>query len=313
VDSNDAILALRAAGIHAVAETPRLLVTSDNQRIRMANRNPTPSNIDMEMRNLETGERLLIQVKRLTDTLRARAEHDKRLIVTDGALLLIDGKLEPETEEKAHEKPKRGPKPFGQFAVARALLARSYDPTPLVQAELAERAGIKQPAVSEALKKLDQFVERTRVGWRPVNRTGLFDYAATKYPGAGGITTYWWHAEDVHTQVNLLLPHVEDPLVGGDLAAAGASGWRKPEHALMYLHTGIDPTQHGFVAGTRDDHTLELVVPADKTLWATARAFLTDRRTDPVITYYDVLRTGTTGDQQEAAEHLRDWFLGESR
>lgn len=306
MEINDALLALRGAGITAVAEDARTLRTSTGERIRVSRR-PVPSSVDMEG-VLATGERVLVQVKRLTPALRQKALQDHRIILAIGDKLVIDGELVSAEEQTDDRKRRRGRKPYGEFAVARALLSTS-PPRPLVQEEIAERAGIRQPAVSEALRRLGPFVARSRVGWQAAHRKDLFDYAATEYPGAGGITTYWWHADDIHTQAAVIAKHTEGALLGGDLAASNIAGWRQPEHALVYLHTGLDPALHGFVAATHDDHTLELVVPADTTLWASAQAFHTAECTDPVTTYFDVRRTGFTGDQDEAADHLRDVFL----
>lgn len=306
VDTSDAMLALRGAGITAVPEDASTLRTSDGGRIRVQqlSRTPTPSKVAAELTNLRLGERALLIVPTLTPSLREAAAADTRLIVAAEGQLILDGKLDTDPAP-APTKPRRGPRPYGEFAVARALLA-SRSQRPVVQAQLAVRTGLKQPAVSDALKKLGDLVYKSRVGWEAEDRAKLFDYAATEYPGAGGITTYWWHDSPIRAQGSMITQAAEDALVGGDLAASTISGWRQPEHALIYLRTGIDPTQFGFVAATREDHTLELVVPADKTLWRTADAFHVPGITDPVITYFDVRRTGFTGDQDEAAERVRN-------
>jgi hypothetical protein len=54
------------------------------------------------------------------------------------------------------------------------------------------------------------------------------------------------------------------------------------------------------------DYTTLVVVPADSTLWATARTWGANDITDPVVAAYDVLRTATTGDEDEAVEKLRE-------
>ncbi|MBO1741347.1 helix-turn-helix domain-containing protein [Leifsonia sp. TF02-11] len=307
MDTSDAMLALRGAGVRAVAEDASTLRTPDGDRIRVQHlrRTPTPSKVAFELANLRPGERALLIVPSITSSLRAAAEVDHRIIVAAGDELIMNGKYEPRADAATTPKPRRGPRPYGEFAVARALLAPQPE-RPVVQAELAARTGLKQPAVSDALKKLGDLVDRSRVGFEPADRAKLFDYAATEYPGAGGITTYWWHDSPIRAQGSMVVNATEDALVGGDLAASAINGWRQPEHALLYLHSGIDPTQFGFVAATREDYTLELVVPNDKTLWKTSEAFHVPDITDPVITYFDVRRTGFTGDQDEAAEKVRN-------
>lgn len=310
MDTSGAIRTLRGAGVLAVPESSSTLRAEDGGEIILAptNRPPTPSSVRALVGRLKHGERVLYSVKTITPSLRAAALADDRIIVASDDELILNGTVDalnaPEPPESA---PRRGPRPYGEFAVARALLSAQR---PLVQEEIAGRAGITQPAVSGALKRLGPLVRRLRVGWEAADRIALFDYAATQYPGAGGITTYWWHDADVRAQASTIADAAVDPLVGGDVAASTITGWRVPEHALVYTRSGVDPTRHGFVAATRDDHTLELVVPADETLWATAAAFRTPLYTDPVITVFDVRRTGITGDQDEAADRVRANVLG---
>ena len=58
-----------------------------------------------------------------------------------------------------------------------------------------------------------------------------------------------------------------------------------------------------------DDHTLTVTVPNDVTLWATSVAFDRPGIADPLITAFDVMRTGTTGDEGEAAARVLEVLI----
>jgi hypothetical protein len=99
-------------------------------------------------------------------------------------------------------------------------------------------------------------------------------------------------------------------LLSGDLAAQVTAPWRQPEHVTMYVGEGFDPSALGFALGSRSDYTLSITVPADKTIFATAEAFAPrPGYVDPVIAAFDVGVTGTSGDENEAVERIRDQVL----
>jgi hypothetical protein len=55
------------------------------------------------------------------------------------------------------------------------------------------------------------------------------------------------------------------------------------------------------------DYTLSITVPADKTIFATAKSFAPiPGYVDPVIAAYDVGVSGTSGDENEAVERILD-------
>jgi hypothetical protein len=162
--------------------------------------------------------------------------------------------------------------------------------------------------VSNALRRLadEGLVSRSEEGWMPVDRERLFDFAAFEYPGAGGITTYWWHDARLAEQAALLREASRDALLSGDLAASEINGWRVPEVVVVYLRNGVDPAKLGFASSQPGKHTLELTIPGDKTLWATAAAYGRTGIADPIIVFGDIRRTGTTGDEAEAAVRVKE-------
>ena len=66
----------------------------------------------------------------------------------------------------------------------------------------------------------------------------------------------------------------------------------------------LDLAARGYVLATSLNYTLRLVVPMDDTLWVTSETFGRAGVADPVIAAYDVLRTATTGDQDQAVAKL---------
>ena len=140
----------------------------------------------------------------------------------------------------------------------------------------------------------------------PVDRARLFDFAAFEYPGAGGITTYWWHDARLAEQAALLREASRDALLSGDLAASEINGWRVSEVVVVYLRNGVDPVKLGFASSRPGKHTLELTIPGDKTLWATAAAYGRTGIADPIIVFGDIRRTGTRGDEAEAAARVKE-------
>ncbi len=135
----------------------------------------------------------------------------------------------------------------------------------------------------------------------------LFDRLVAEYPGPGGIETYWWSDVPVAQQANDL--RRSDALVSGDVAASTINGWRVPERAIGYSRRQLDLAARGYVLATSLNYTLRLVVPMDDTLWVTSETFGRAGVADPVIAAYDVLRTATTGDQDQAVAKLREATL----
>jgi hypothetical protein len=302
LEQHEALRALRAAGIRATPADAHTLTTATGETIHWGrtHRLPTPSDVHRELRRLLPGERLLYAVPHATPSLTSAALADPRLIVVsdnDRAVYVNQARHELEGAPTPAPAPTKGPVPYGQYAVLRALLVTTE---PATQHQLAAATGLTQPAISNALRALVPLVERTAAGWTLTDTAAAWGQALTV--PLNGVTTYWWSDLPL-TEQAAALP--DDALISGDLAADRIAAWRMPEHVTAYLRSGIDLSTSGFTLGSSDDYTLSVTIPADKTIWATADHAGRPGTADPVITARDVLRTGTTGDQQEAADRIR--------
>jgi hypothetical protein len=310
MDMSMALGELAGAGLSLVPESASAFRATDGRRVvrGTTRRVPTPSDIRDDLVRLEHDERVLYVVERITPSLRAAATRDPRLVVLE----LSTGHAWMDARPPRADPPaplpasRRGRRPFGQLAVARALLLGGPFRR---QQDLAEMLDLTQSAVSQALARLGDGVVRTAAGIDAGDRPLLLRLADREYPGAGGITTHWWHDADLETQARMV--QAEDGvLVSGDVAARRVSAWRKPERVTAYSSSGLDAARLGFAVADATDHTLSITVPADATIFATARAFgVAPGLADPVITAHDVEHTGRTGDQGEAAERIRALIL----
>ncbi|WP_373285541.1 MarR family transcriptional regulator [Agromyces bauzanensis] len=160
---------------------------------------------------------------------------------------------------------------WGRYALLRAL-ARTR--APRTQAQLAEETGVTQAAISQSLKRLDGLVSRTADGWSARNVREVADAFLTQYPGARGITTGWYSLDPVTRQAQLVAEAAtrEGAVISGDAGADRIAPWRKPVRAVVYGRTGLNLARHGFGDADLEHASLEYTVPADQTIWATARA-----------------------------------------
>ena len=102
-----------------------------------------------------------------------------------------------------------------------------------------------------------------------------------------------------------------DVIVSGDPAADLLAPWRVARRAVVYARTGLDLARLGFSETTPENATLEYVVPADPTIWSTARAWtsaVSGWTADPVLVAWDVQRTGGA-DAADAVERIRRTVL----
>lgn len=195
--------------------------------------------------------------------------------------------------------------PWGRWALMRVL---ALSEVPQSQVALSRQSGISQPGVSQALTSLSEWVERERHGWRATDRSALWDHFLDSYAGAGGIPTYWYGLDAVAVQsdkaANVAREANVEVLRSGDVAADTLAPWRVPRRAVLYAREGLALKRYGFAESRFDDATLEVVVPVDHTIWATAHASARAGLVDPVIAAWDMLRTGGP-DAPEAAARLK--------
>lgn len=301
---------LAAAGVNAWPESRQSFATDAGHSIFLSfrSRPPTPTDIERDLQRAGD-DWMLYQVRSMSQSLRRAVVSNGRLVVWDDETSTLWLNREAHREEPAAAPRQRGRRPYARLAIARSLV---LDPRPRRQAEIASELGVPQSGVSHALEHLKReggLVDRVDGGYVATDALTLWEHVVHKYPGPGGITTYWWHDASLEDQAHLVVKRAA-ALLSGDLAARTIAPWRQPEHVTLYLGEGLDPSALGFAMGSPDDYTMSITVPDDLMVFATAGRYGSPAGSvDPVMAAYDVLATGTTGDQQEAAERLRDTVL----
>lgn len=261
-----------------------------------------------------TNENILLAVPRASASVIALAESEPRLSVVSldaGVVVWRGDRLAPtESEPRAasmHASFRR--KPWGRWALMRILALASEA---LPQTILAGEVGISQPAVSQALSRLGASVERTSGGWRARDRSLMWDAFLSEYPGPGGITSYWYGLESVNQQAADAIESARtssiDALLSGDSAVDLLSPWRIPVRGVVYARSALDLRRHAFAESAPERATMEVVVPADSSLWATASSWPPKETVDPLIAAWDLLHSGGP-DARESAERLKDRVL----
>lgn len=139
----------------------------------------------------------------------------------------------------ADQAPRRGPKPYGTYAIMRqVLLGRAA-----TQEQIAQAVGVTQSGVSRRLRELADkgLIERVGnrgTGWRAVDVRAAVDWWLETYPGPGGVTTYWYGLNRPNDQVLLAVGHLAEnyrTLVSGDVAVDVVAPWRRPIRARLYV------------------------------------------------------------------------------
>ncbi|AYA24356.1 hypothetical protein C6369_007510 [Rhodococcus rhodochrous] len=311
---SDAVALLRRAGIRLSSGSLDAwdLVLPDGRelqtRVWVSRRPPTPTVLVRLLAQPDPVRRALMVTPRATAHLRTLATNGEiDVIAVDEDLLVLAGVRHDVTDAAsaaaAPTRAARGRKPWVRWALARALLLSD---TAQTQHRLAELLGVSQQAVSLALKQL-QAVRRTEHGWLADSPEALLaEYLAT-YPGPGGAVTYWYGLDPVIAQATAAVEFCTQQgisvLVSGDAAADVYAPWRLPTRAMLYTDRFVDLTDAGFSPATEAEHTLAVQVPADPTLWRTAKINEPALLADHLITAADVLRTGGA-DAAEAADHV---------
>lgn len=117
-----------------------------------------------------------------------------------------------------------------------AAVRRLYEAKePITQVELAQAAGVSQPAVSQYLASLRvsggaMFVDP---GWLPVREQLSLSYRWC-YSSRFAHQTLWYRIDDVSAQVADLVERSPDFVVSGDVAADRVRPWRVPSVAVLY-------------------------------------------------------------------------------
>lgn len=289
-------------------------------RVRGLDVPPSPARVDQDLQTtFRTGrhDALLYVVPRLTASLRRRAQEDHRLVVAavDQGIVIHDGAEWQQDRPDTPPRAPRGRKPWGRLALLRVLLRTA---APRTQAQLAAEVGTSQQAVALALHALRPLgVERSRGGWAATDPGVLWDSFLNDYPGPGGIRRRWEGVSSLDVQADRALDVARSAgvtaLASGDTAADRQAPLRRPVTATVYATTDLDLSAR-FAPAAPGSDTLSVVVPADPTVFATARAWagVDVRCTDPLITAWELSRS-RGADRDEAAEFLRETTIGHRR
>lgn len=287
VTASEGIDLLRELGVNVIvrhADTVTLGLDTQRTIARVHVRRSAPSRWDIRRdvdsdraRNAHPGI-LLYVVPQATAALRAEALGDPTIAVVsvqDRVVILMGKRMNKVTGlafARQGAAPTRGRVAWGRFALLRVLLRT---PRPRTQIGLAAECGVSQVTISNGLRTLDTAVVRDEGGWRALRPEALWSQFLAEYPGPQGITSYWLGLDPIVRQANTVRDAAAevDGLVSGDPAADTIAPWRVGSRAVVYARTGLDLARFGFSGTTRVNATLDYVVPADRTIWSTARAW----------------------------------------
>jgi hypothetical protein len=259
----------------------------------------------------------LFLIPRTNDTvLRAAINGDLAAIGIADRIVIVNGDLVDLSDESPERRPTMRRRPWGRFAVARNIIRRGG--TLSSQIATSEATGISQPAVSKAYTILRAEGFLPSGGARRLTQSqfkSLIDYAIDSYPGAGGISTYWYSSSAPTLAVELAEELAEaDAAISGDYAADEFAPWKQPRTLTIYAPTGLDLARHGLAESNPSTANVILRVPEDATIWRTAHEWgdaRTARFTDPVLTAWE-LSQSTDVDAQQAVDRVKQRLIDEA-
>ena len=326
VTASEGLNLLTALGVNVLvrdADTVTLALHGRRTIARVHVRRSPPSRWDIQ-RDVEFGRSrdpapdiLLYVVPKASAGLAEAASVDSRIAVVSvqDRVVILAGKKIEDTLPGALSSARgpagaRGRVAWGRFALLRVLLRTSR---PRAQTGLAAECGVSQVTISNGLRALDTAVVRDEGGWRAPRPETLWDQFLAEYPGPQGISSYWLSLDAIVRQAQTVRDAAAelDVLVSGDPAADLLAPWRVARRAVVYARTGLDLARLGFSETTPENATLEYVVPADPTIWSTARAWtsaVSGWTADPVLVAWDVQRTGGP-DAADAVERIQRTVL----
>ncbi|RGE19026.1 hypothetical protein [Leucobacter sp. wl10] len=255
---------------------------------------PTRAQLE-QTRELPAGEVVLFVTPRATPRVRQLVVQEPRawLVTHDGTEILGE---EP-SAAIPDRRTARGRVPWGRYALMRVLV-RQLEPR--TQLQLAAEIGLTQGAVSGALARLGDAVRASDAGWTAGDPQQLWDAFLTEYPGTQGVRTHWYSRQPFVRQAELLRPLAR---LSADAGAESIAPWRTPMRAVAYVAEPIDMEALGFSPATTEEATVDVVIPADRTIFATAAAWGLDVA-DPLLVAWDLRDIGGN-DADEAIAQLR--------
>lgn len=269
---------------------------------------------DWELRRLldSTPDNVLLVLPRASQAVCRLAAVEPRLSVVslEDQTVIWRTKTLPAPHSKPEPQAQSRRRPWGRWALMRVLTMSSR---PMSQTQLARAAGVTQPAVSQAMPRLGELVERDARGWFAADRVTMWDAFMDAYPGPGGVSTFWFSMDPVvdqaRTAANAARREGVAALISGDAAADRVAPWRVPSRAVLHADTAADLAAAGFAEASASTASLEYVVAQDPTISATAKFRGAPAKiTDPLIAAWHVARTGSS-DADEAIRLLRESAL----
>ena len=301
---SDAGAAVRILGPRDVQITPPSGARID-VRLVFLSRPPTAGEMRQQVAAAAAGTTIGFVAPRINSINRRVALADPRVALfgtTDGVVILRGEELTPAAEIRQQIGGNRRA-PYALFALRRIL---TRTPEPRFQTDLARECGVSQVTVSNLLAADSSLAEKTTRGWIARDPRALLDRFLAEYPGPGGLSQLWYSNRPVIEQSERASTSDPTALLSGDSAADTLAPWRIPTLAVVYAARSLPLESSGFAETDSPEATLRVVVPADRTLWATASAWYpTGRTVDPLIAAWDLGRTGGS-DVDEAVDRLLD-------
>jgi len=204
---------------------------------------------------------------------------------------------------------------------------------------LASALGVSQPHISLLLRKLPSGAVRpVSEGWVVDDFDILWNWHCSVYPGPGGVHLSWrsrhhreTQARNVSKVTRIARSALRHDLANAPVLRAGFEAMPVPTrnsiHAFVTLEgeqphadelgpvTFFSPvivssmTELGYTRCAAAEASVQIIQPADPTVYRTASAWRLESRTDPLLTAWSL--RGTSQKMQVAA--LRDWARSHAR
>lgn len=188
-----------------------------------------------------------------------------------GSLLSTAGRRDLSDPAAATEPSRRpGRVPWATYALAFELL----EAPKASQRVLADRIGVTQPRISQALQDLGDAVHRTPTGWEVRSPSDLADWVLGRYPWQPRIATSWLTLDAPLKAAKRATTHLREGgiehAVGGDVAADSVAPWARPSSAWIWTAVQVDLQAIEATPTTADAANLFLAVPDDPYLLGSA-------------------------------------------
>ncbi len=196
---------------------------------------------------------------------------------------------------------------------------------------MAALVGVSQPRVSQIYRDLSSAGLLADRGRRVPDWEGLLEHWLSTYPGAGGVTTYWYglasateQALTVVDRIAALSPEPFPALVSGDVAADLLTPWGRPATAVVYARPPVDLDDLKLTPSPAAEATLAVTVPRDPGVWLippTRRAWSGSPLplADPLQILHDLAASRAPDADQTAtrlraqlAQRVGQWWQGDA-